>query len=80
MLHKLRVHKENYPYFETGDRKHDIRKQEKDRKFKAFDAIVFCEWDPDNGYSGRFVRRTVNSVQTGGNLYGIPKGYCRLNF
>ena len=80
MLHRLNVCPENFPDFESGKRKADIRKQEENAKYRAFDAVLLQEWDSEKGFTGRIVRCTVKSVLKGDNSYGLPKGYCRLSF
>jgi hypothetical protein len=68
--HELKSWPEFFEPLSTGEKKFELRKN--DRDFKVGDRLVMKEWEPNTGkYSGREIRMRVNYIIAGTGPGGI---------
>ncbi len=76
-LHDLKVHEQYYRSLITGEKKFEIRKN--DRGFRDGDMLLLREYDSDTGeYTGRKMCGEITYMFPGG-IMGIDKNYCVLS-
>lgn len=75
-LHELDIWSSCYAAIEAGTKPFDVRLN--DRNFRAGDALLLREFDPETGaHSGRIALRWASHVLQGG-AFGIEAGWCVL--
>ena len=84
--HDLKTWPEFYKDVETGAKRFELRKN--DRDFKVGDTLVLREWDPakltvlpaePGDYTGKAVRVKV-TYMISGPKFGLEAGHCILGF
>lgn len=73
-LHKLKIQPQYYKKVVSGEKRFEIRKD--DRDFKVGDLIRLQEFE--NEYTGRETLYEIIYKLDGGD-YGLEKGYCILS-
>lgn len=77
MIHDLKTWPEPFAAVARGDKKHEIRRD--DRDFKVGDYLHLREYDPETGaYTGRHLWRKI-AYKTEGGTWSIPEGICVLS-
>ena len=74
-LHELKILPKYYKKVLTGEKRFELRKD--DRDFKVGDIIKLCEYD-GKGLTGRDTLYDVIYKLDGGE-YGLEEGYCILS-
>jgi hypothetical protein len=70
MHHKIKSHPEQFQAVLNGDKKHEVRKF--DRDYKQGDYVTLQEWDPASGkYTGREIQIAIYNVTAPGT-FGLP--------
>lgn len=73
--HFLKTHPEPFRATETGVKRFEFRRN--DRNFVVGDTLVLQEFTPEQGYSGKEIRRSVDYILHSG--FGLPDGYCIMS-
>ncbi len=86
--HYLKVWPEYYRVIKTGEKKFEIRKN--DRNFKVGDTLILQEWSPmgyssvspntmTGEYTGHEISANVSYVLKDAAGFGLISGYCVLS-
>ena len=76
-LHDLKIWPEYFNAVKSGDKKFEIRKN--DRSFKVGDTLNLKEFDPEKkDYTDREVRRKISFILEGGS-HGVEKDYVIMS-
>ena len=74
-LHHLKTWPGSFDPIKSGIKTFDYRRD--DRGFRVGDVLVFERYDPHTqGYTGEVIRRIVTYIILGGDVPGLPIGYC----
>lgn len=73
--HYLKTLPESFVPILRGKKSFDIRKN--DRGFEVGDELVLLEWSPEQGSTGRILRRTVRYMMQG--VFGLPAEICVMS-
>ena len=76
MLHELKILPEYYDAVRFGDKRFEIRKN--DRDYHTGDILRLKEWDGKQ-YTGEELDAVVRYIYHGIDEYGLAKGYCVLS-
>lgn len=74
MSHKLKILPEYFQPMQEGYKTFEVRK--KDRDYRENDYIIFHEWSPGDGYTGRRAYRIITYILD--NPEYCKKGYVIL--
>ena len=75
-IHELKILPEYYDAVRCGDKRFEIRKN--DRDFHTGDILRLKEWD-GNQYTGEELDAVVRYIYHGIDEYGLAEGYCVLS-
>lgn len=75
MIHELKVEKKYFDFLRTGDKRFEIRKN--DRDYKKGDTLILWEWHSKR-YTGRYLEFLVSYIFFGPG-YGLQYGYCVMS-
>jgi len=75
--HNLKTETEYYQAIERGDKKFELRKN--DRNFQVYD-ILYLEETVEGKYTGRKLGPLEIQYILEGGKYGLPEGYCIMNW
>lgn len=82
-LHDIKCWPEPYAALERGDKRHEVRRN--DRNYKVGDVLVIREWQPATGlrvdggkYTGRQRMMRVTYITKPGT-FGLPADVCVLS-
>ena len=75
-IHELKILPENYDAVRCGDKRFEIRKN--DRDYHSGDILRLKEWDGKE-YTGEELDALVRYVLYGTDEYGLAEGYCILS-
>ena len=74
-LHYLKTWPCSFDPIEAGTKTFEYRRN--DRGFLIGDVLVLQRYDPHTqGYTGEVIRRIVTYIILGGDVPGLPVGYC----
>lgn len=76
MIHELKILPEYYDAVRCGDKKFEIRKN--DRNYHSGDILRLKEWDGEK-YTGEELDALVRYVLYGMDEYGLAEGYCIMS-
>ena len=76
MLHELKILPEYYDAVRCGDKRFEIRKN--DRDFHSGDILRLKEWDGEK-YTGEELDAIVRYILYGIDEYGLAEGYCIMS-
>lgn len=74
-VHNLKTWPEFYHEVVSGNKKFELRKD--DRDFKKGDRLHLVEYHPETGYTGKSCTKKVKYILRG-EKWGIKKGYAIL--
>lgn len=74
MKHDLKTLPEYFEKVHNGSKNFEIRKD--DRGYLVGDTLILREWDKDNGYSGRVIKKEISYILDN-NEY-LQDGYVAL--
>lgn len=72
--HDLKTLPKYYKGVESGTKRFEIRKD--DRDYKVGDIFALREWHPDVGYTGKVFVNIIRYVLRDCSEYGLMDGYC----
>ena len=75
-IHELKILPEYYDAVRCGDKRFEIRKN--DRDFHSGDILRLKEWDGEK-YTGEELDAIVRYVLYGIDEYGLAEGYCIMS-
>lgn len=75
-VHKLKILPEYYDAVRCGDKRFEIRKN--DRDFHTGDILRLKEWDGKQ-YTGEELDAVVRYIYYGIDEYGLAEGYCIMS-
>lgn len=75
-IHELKILPEYYDAVRCGDKRFEIRKN--DRDFHSGDILRLKEWD-EKEYTGEEIDALVRYVYYGIDEYGLSEGYCIMS-
>jgi len=74
-IHSLKTWPCSFDPIRAGLKTFDFR--ENDRDFQVGDTLVFARYNPHtSSYTGEVVVATVTYIIMGGDVPGLPEGYC----
>ena len=76
MLHELKILPEYYDAVRCGDKRFEIRKN--DRDYHTGDILRLKEWDGKQ-YTGEELDAVVRYIYHGIDEYGLAEGYCIMS-
>lgn len=77
VTHYLKTWPEHYQYIKTGEKKAEVRFN--DRDFKVGDYLSLMEYDPKTTqYSGHYIVAIVTHILEGGQ-FGLEKGFVMMS-
>lgn len=78
MTHELKLEKEYFKEVLTGNKKFELRKN--DRDFKKGDILLLREYDKEKQeYTQRAFYKTITYVLENASQFGLQDGYCILS-
>ena len=77
MIHELKTEKKYYDRVVTGEKKFELRKN--DRDFQVGDEIILIEMVEDGTLAIDGIRLAIKYILHG-PLFGLEAGYCILNW
>ena len=76
MTHSLKTWPEPFNAVWDGQKRYEIRRN--DRDFNFGELLELREWDPEDGYSGRYVLARITYLTEGGE-WGLPDDLCVMS-
>lgn len=76
-MHELKILPEYFEAVKSGDKKFELRKD--DRDYKVGDIIVLNEWDGE-AYTGERIQMKIRYILRDCPEYGLAEGYCIIGF
>ena len=75
-VHELKILSEYYDAVQCGDKRFEIRKN--DRDYHTGDILRLKEWDGKQ-YTGKELDAVVRYIYHGIDEYGLAEGYCIMS-
>lgn len=75
MIHRIKILPEYYTAVQVGKKNFEVRYN--DRNYQIGDTVILQEWEAGR-LTGNQLKRKIEYMYLGEDMYGLEKGYCVL--